>query len=539
MKSELTAARAYSSFNLFGAVLAALMLACLVMVLSGLLQRFVPAWQPAPLVGACFLVALEAAIVHYTVRRERMWLVEVSSYLVAEIAVLLLLMRIVATLSQGLSSLPADLQLWLRSPLAALDVPFLSCTLVGLVVGIIARNTAHDLHELSPRHFDQLPSRDSEQRMLLIHANSERGLLLQRLAARFVWGGVIMLLAMAGQVVNIQRIDGPALALPPTAAVAGVFYLIAGFVLYSQARLALLRARWWQEGALVEPKVLRSWHRASLLLIGLIALGALLLPRSYGLGLLDTIRLAFAGVLGFTQLLFFGISYVVLALIALLSVIPALLLSWLGLGQAPPLPPLTPVPATPPPPPLDGLPGTPPLLPSLIFWTCMLMLGGYALWTVLQRHPAVRHLVAQLQHGLLARLLLRLRQFWAGVQAASLRASHAVAERMRRNAPRPTPRWPTLRLNKLAPRDLVRYFYRSTLQRALLRGIGRRRAQTPYEYRETLAKHFPDASDDIDSLTEAFVAAEYSQRPTTRAESKQAQRPWARLRRRLRQEPKR
>src|SRR5437867_1732029 len=70
------------SFNRQGIALNAVMLAALTATVAGAIGRFVPTWQPGYLVAACFLVAIEAGIVHTIFRAERMWMAELARYLV-------------------------------------------------------------------------------------------------------------------------------------------------------------------------------------------------------------------------------------------------------------------------------------------------------------------------------------------------------------------------------------------------------------------------------------------------------------------------
>ncbi|MEI7772594.1 MAG: DUF4129 domain-containing protein, partial [Chloroflexales bacterium] len=112
------------------------------------------------------------------------------------------------------------------------------------------------------------------------------------------------------------------------------------------------------------------------------------------------------------------------------------------------------------------------------------------------------------------------------------KVSAALAER-RASATAGRPRR-LLRLRGLAPSDLVRYFYHSTLRRADERGIGRHRSQTPREYAAQLRGQLPEAAEDIAELTDAYVAAAYAPRPASPAEARRARRPWERLRQLLR-----
>jgi hypothetical protein len=82
---------------------------------------------------------------------------------------------------------------------------------------------------------------------------------------------------------------------------------------------------------------------------------------------------------------------------------------------------------------------------------------------------------------------------------------------------------------RLAPRELIRYFYLSTARRAAQAGQPRRPSQTPYEYRTTLEERFPDLEPDLDGLTEAFIAARYSRQPVQETEAEAVKPLWQRI----------
>jgi Domain of unknown function (DUF4129) len=334
-----------------------------------------------------------------------------------------------------------------------------------------------------------------------------------------------LLCALSIEAVNIERIAGPSRPITGQSTGGALLYLVSGFLLYSQARLALLQARWRLEGVPVAVDVGRRWTRASLALIGGVIGVALLLPRAYGLGLLDTLRGAL-GLLGYALAL---LGYAVVWLFSLLALIPALLMSLFASdGQSGPrdLPRFEP-PAAPPP-----ITHEPRLLPALVFWACMFILAGYALWIVAQRHPGL--LRAATMRGPLAWLLRQLGLLWRDTRTWAGHAAAQVRELLRpRHEPQPQ-RIPALRLRRLPPRELVLYFYRSTVRRAAERGLRRRSGQTPYEYRAILARHLPEAAQEIGELTDAFVVAQYSPQPIGAEDARRARGPWERLRRRLR-----
>ncbi|MCU0493259.1 MAG: DUF4129 domain-containing protein [Chloroflexaceae bacterium] len=523
----------YTRFNLRCALLFGLMITNLAAVLAGLAQRLLPGWQPVYLLGACFVIALESAFVQYTVRQRRMWFMEASSYVMAEIAVLLAAMRVITTLGMGGSTLEADVQLWLRSPLAAVfDTAYICHVAVGIIIGVSARNVASNIQTLEPKPFEGPTGDDLESQVFRSRSEGERSEALRQINNRFIGGGVLLLLAMALQVVNIRTLVGDALQVQPSVALAAFTYLVCGFLIYSQARLAWNQARWHMDGAEIEASVLRRWHGVSLLLVLGVAGLALLLPRRYGLGLLDSFRWLVEQLAWLINMLMFQLAMLISTLLGLLIAIPAALFGWFSGTPPAPLPPPEPLVLPPPPPAPPAPPANTdvPVLPSLIFWLCMALLVGYALWITLQRHPGVRHAWQVLRSGPLHGLFARLAALWHGVQHYSHLVAERIGSQFQPTPPTNTSRQPQLRLSRLAPRELVRYFYRSTLERATRAGFSRRPSQTPGEYGARLAEQLPEARDDIATLTEAYQRATYSPRPPGAAETKTMKKPWQRLR---------
>jgi hypothetical protein len=514
--------------NRQGAILSAMMLAGLVAVLAGALRRFLPGWEPAYLVAASFLVALEASLIHHVLRRDRMWLDELARYLVPELFVMLVLMRVATSLSIGVATLGANARVWLYDPLRIFDPPFLGAIVLGLLVGALAHAAMRDLFELAPRLSETPAVLADEVRVGLIISTEERAAALRRISGRFIFGGVFLLLSLGLEAVNIERIADASLPISSLSAGGALVYLVSGFLLYSQGRLALLQARWQLDGARVATNVPSRWTRISWIIVAGVACAAALLPRTYGLGLLATIQGAL-GLIGFGIAL---IGYAITTLLSLLAILPIWLISLLtgGAQQSAPAPSVEPPPRLPPAPPAAAF--EPRLLTALVFWVCMFALVGYALWIVVQRHPGM--IRALTTRGPLAWLLRQLGWLWRDTRSwAGQMTQRAVTLLQRRASVRPN-RVPSLRLRRLAPRELVRYFYRSTLRRAAAAGLARRSGQTPYEYRALLAGRIPDAEQDIAEMTDAFVVAEYSPRPIEAADARRVRQPWERLRRRLR-----
>lgn len=516
--------------NLAGTLLLAGLTTALVAVGAGLVARFAPGWRPGFITAACLLVAVEAALVRYRMLSGRHLEVGALRYLAAEIFSLAVLMRAAASLGLGLDAAPGQAARWLRAPLDALDGAFLACFVVGLAVAAVVRGGLRGLAALEPRG----PA--PQERGLeadFFRAGEERGerAALGRIAAGLGWGAVLALLALTLQVVSFERLGGPTLPLAPAPAVGGVVYLICAVLLYSRARLGLLRAGWVRDGASVDAAVARRWRWGSAGLVLAVALAGLALPRGYGAELLAAAQGGMFATVNLLSLvaLFFGALAV--GVLGLALTIPALILALLTGGAAAPVPPAGPL-VPPPVPPRPPPPAEPPLAPGVIFWVCVAILAAYALWTVLRRQEWAVAAARRLREGALAPLLGWLRRLWGGAAGLARAAGEAVAERLRR--PPPPPRPPRASLRGRSPGELVRYFYRSTLARAERGGLLRRRDETPYEYGAKLRAELPEAAEDVDALTDAYVAASYAPRPATDDEARRARGLWARVRRALR-----
>jgi len=518
-----------------GALLLATLATALVALGSGLAARALPAWRPEPLAVACFLVAVEAALVQYRMRQGQHFDVGALRYLAAELFALAVLMRATASLSLAGPPLAASAMAWVRSPFAALDGPFLACLCAGVLAALAVRGGLRALAELEPLERWQLPAAAIDADSYSILTDISQRAALGRLSAGLAWGGVLAMLALVLQVVNLQQLGGPPRPLPALSGAAGIGYVVCATLLYSRGRLGLLRSRWQRDEAEVEPAVLGAWRRASAALVLAVALGALLLPRSYGLGLLDAGRSGAAILLNIVALLAIVLGMVSIGALSLLISIPLLLLFLLfGARRGEPLPPEPPAPPPTPPPPAAA-PAEPPILPGLIFWACMAILAGYALWIVLRRQAWARAAWERLRAGALGRawdaLVAALRRGIAGAQAAG---AELAAWLRPPPAPSRPPRPPR---GRLGPRELIRYFYASALERAARRGIGRRGAATPYEYGAELRERIPEAADEIAGLTDAYVRAAYAPRPATSDEARAARTLWQRLVRALRRGP--
>jgi hypothetical protein len=94
--------------------------------------------------------------------------------------------------------------------------------------------------------------------------------------------------------------------------------------------------------------------------------------------------------------------------------------------------------------------------------------------------------------------------------------------------------WRFIRVNALPPREQIQYFYLSTVRRAGEKGAPRSKSETPSEYSKALQEEWPEASEEIETLTGAFLQARYSGHDIESEDVNPVKRVWKQVRASLR-----
>ena len=139
----------------------------------------------------------------------------------------------------------------------------------------------------------------------------------------------------------------------------------------------------------------------------------------------------------------------------------------------------------------------------------------------------------------LLRLLSALAGLWATLRRRARQAGHALSVRLASRQRRPAReasagRRRFTRLGSLSPREMIQYYYLSTVRRAAKAGLRRRPSQTPEEYSAGLRKHVPEVDQDLGALTSAFVEARYSVHPMNGEYARGLRPYWQRVKQELR-----
>jgi len=351
---------------------------------------------------------------------------------------------------------------------------------------------------------------------------------------RNIFAGGFLVLALAG-FLQYAPIDAPkgtglSLYLP--------VYFLVSLVLLGQVNYDHLQRQWAIQNTRIVGHTRSRWLHRSLVLIGLATLIAFLMPTGYTVSLLDVLRHAFDVVDRILTIIMFVLNY----LIVLLFSIPFRLL-----GEPEPGEP-APEPNTPSFPPVEEAAARTPFyldwnwaaIRAAASWIIASLVLIYVVYSVLKDNPEFVEKIRR------TRLWQAVARFWETLMERLRRTARIVGERLPKILPERLrgrqPKvertgWQIIRLNRMTPRERVRYYYLSTLHRASNVGLGRRPSQTPYEYQLSLAAKLAENAEEIEVLTGAFIEARYSAQPLD-AEPPSANEAWKRLRAALQRSPR-
>lgn len=466
-------------------------------------------WNTTYVIVACVAVAVEAHYSYRLVQAGELSDGQKRGFMIAELALLAILIRFARYMGRSWDDVLWELRWWPRYPLVILDPEFIVVLLLAIAAWYISLITAQELEragEPIEPHRDYIPP-------------------IQRLTTHFYWGGGILLFtAGVAETIHIG-LYGIGLGQPLRVAV--WVYFLTGLIVLSYVQFATMSRRWEAARIVVGRRFAARWMRLGLTLIAVAALIALLLPSGEALDRRGVVGLA-GGLL-----------------LRLINLVPTDFLELKPIGFSPIEESPTPEPEAPPSgemvPLQDIVPAVvrvPDTLRVTLFWVFLAVLVGYVLYSYLRDRPELVEAIRRTK--LAGRIGRALGELWAAFLEWLTGWKDALSERFprRKRAARRLLQVSPLRffrLGALSPRERVRYYYLSILHRAKERGIPRQRAQTPYEYALTLKPSVPEAGQEIDALTQAFVEARYSRQTVEPEQESRIRAVWQRVRAALRE----
>jgi hypothetical protein len=509
-----------------------LMMVCAALTVVSTLSQLLAPWQPWYIVVICFLVTLDRL---YTRRFYKTLYLFTSEWLTVvgtQLIVILVLAKIVVTLSHGPNRFWAEILPWQQDLTTYFwDPEFLILVTMIVLTWVISGDFADLLEEmgLGQEVIDEdaagarqgkAPARE---RLLNLFFSVGSVLVVFTALGRFDMR--VLLFAERGSFF----VELPALA---AGGASTLLYFMLGLALLSQTQLMALHVRWNIHRVPVSRKLAGRWALYSILFLVFMAAIVSLLPTSYSLNPL--------AVLGYilnviVAVFLFIAQYIIVFVLLLLN------LSFQLLGVALPAEngPAEPLEI---PPPLEVDPvftsaGWWEFVKSLAFWVVFLGVLIFAAVQYLRQHEEAMQALRKLPGWI---FLERAWQWFAGMFLSTRegisRMMAAGQERLRNRqaAARKLFGRGLTNLRGLDPRQRVTVFYLALVRRGAESGLPRSPAQTPYEYAARLEEALPTAGEDIQALTEAFIEARYSSRPVQPEKANLAKAIWERVRKALR-----
>lgn len=492
-------------------VLVAAMLACLAAPAVELLEQLQPGWNGSFLLGFSFLANLEGILSERMLARRRISGWSYAASRAAEALVLLLLLKLASYLSLGWGQLEVDARRWVVAPKEFVSPEDFFAGLLFVMIWFISISLSRLLNQLDVIEDKPPPDKNSTEYYLWLTQPTlfnDRHQALEQLGELFFLGGVLLLGGLA-MLWFVSR--------GPLPVITSLVYFALGIILLSQAQFSVLQAGWQIQQIEVQPNIARRWLIWVAIFLAGVTLAVIILPVGYTVGPLR----ALLGVLSL-------VVHILTLLLAVIAYLGAMLLS-LIIPEVKVEPPTVQLP-----PAAMGAGGSGgaqswlQILLSALFWITILAIAGYAVIRFARERLGSGEGVRSWWAGLLAWLRGVALRWRTWRQEAQARLSQRLA---RRQGVLPQIGVPGrfLSLRRLSPRELVRYFYLSTLRRAARAGQPRRPAQTPYEYKAELDRTLPELEPDLAGLTSAFMTARYSPQPVQAEEAKTAKSLWQRI----------
>jgi hypothetical protein len=517
----------------------AILITCLATSVLVVIGSFADPLPWRALILLSFIISLESIYTTFWLRDPDRRLLSNVAYRAAEFVLILLLTRFFTWAAAGNWPTGERLRDIQQAPIELFDPYFIVALLLMIFVWQQASIVAQIFDQLAiseaEAHFHALPYSARKALAEDRPARLFRAGLVREFFQRWIWGGVGLAIFTALGTLDLAPLrDGSfsnivSLGLRPELLAALMAYFIIGFWLLSQARLAMLNARWLAEDVIKDEGLAITWRRRSLVVLLGIALLAAFVPIGSTMPIGRILDLVVFGVVYAAGLVFYVVTFLLIAILALLGRTP----DGTDIEELPPLEEVAP-PPEPPPPPLPPSEATT-LLLGMIFWSVMLTVTVVALAFYLRERgysfnvwllrTLWRDFVSWLgQIGLSFRL--RMDDLWPSRQVREKKET-AVSTTSS------TPWWQRLWPGKLSPRERVRYYYLALVRQAGDAGMARQQHETPLEYERPLHDAWPETDREIEAMTQAFLHARYSRRPVDDEEATTVEETWKALKPRL------
>jgi hypothetical protein len=519
-------------FRLLSYGLIFLLMSCGVLTISILLHNLLPGWHTTLIAGMVLFVVIDRLYTYRQLKSLTQLSTEWAIALGAQWIVILLVVRLLLSYSNGIEALRNDLSLFASGNLEKLFTPeYIVSLMLAFLAWILSRQFLDLIDEIG---LDQMTALADETVMAAEAIPAH-----QRLVNLvFTLGiGLVILTAMSrmnlrtiintpGQIPNVEfsRFSG--------AEAGALLYFIFGLGLLSLSRLMSLQTHWNRLRIPISSRNLtRQWAISSLSFLLILGLIVSILPAGDSLGFFSLIFIAF----GYLLRILLFIMQLVVGLILVIFSLPFLLFN-----KAPPIVPISA------PPPLPAFPVSPivpatnsevlALIRSVFLWGGLIVIVVIALATFMRQHGGI--LPALRRSRITNWLLLAWQWLHTSMDKRRGDLSRMVAAGWqsvlsRLEGKRILLPVSLIRLRSLDPRRQIYFYYLAMVRRSGEQGLKRAPSETPSEYALKLEKDLPSADEDVDSITDAFVKARYSRHDISPEDASMVKGAWGRIRRAL------
>jgi hypothetical protein len=524
-------------FRLISYLLVFLMMACVVMTLSILIRNVFASWHAGVIAGILFFIVIDRLYTYRGLQSLTALSSEWAITIGTQWIVIILFSWFLLSYANGPSALRQDLLLLGRGAIADLFTPeFVVTIFLAFAAWFLPAQFLELLDEIGLDMKFALSEEATQFRHEAIPAH-------QRLVNLIFSVGIGLVILAALTRINLYPILSDATGLPRVEVnrfsggeAGALLYFVFGLALLSLSRLMSLQTHWNRlHISVTSHNLVRQWAVYSLFFLLILMVVVSLLPAGDSLGFFSVL----GTLLGFFFAVIFFLAQLIVALALLIFSLPFLLF-----GKVPPLIGFIRL-RLPTPPPVQFVSSTPgpiwELIRSILLWGSLAALIIFAFSQFMRQHESV--LAALRRSGITNWLILAWQWLYRNADKTRGLLARAIADgwqsivsRLEGKRVLPHPAWISVR--SLDPRRRIYFFYLAMIRRSAEQGLSRESSQTPSEYASKLEKDIPSASEDIDSITAAFVKARYSRHEVNSGEADVVKATWERIRRALQRKAK-
>jgi MFS family permease len=492
--------------------LVSVMLTCFAFILGKFIQTLYPTWILTGFLPLAFFITLESLITRYTQRTSPQIYRNPFLTAIAEFIMILLIIKIFSMVLAGFSTIWLEIVSWQHDFLNNFFTTDYLIRAFGLMsIWGLSWLFSHPLNQL-------------EEDEKLMEQEKLGYTFTDRLEARRRLISLVFILGffMIGMLVFMKS-EMPLFGYNPTPASTFVafmlIYFFAAFILLSLNQYAIMKARWYFNEISVNPELPLRWLLYTLAFVLVITVLSFALPTNFTFGLVSI-----AGIVAQVVMFVFSIiQFIVIFPFALfLTFINAFIDGETVVDQLQQTMPEI----TPSAPQITSPSSWWELITSVLFWLVLLGLIIFSLFYTLKHRPNLKPLLSKIQ------ISTWLQNFWRWVQQSVNKFSLATTKTIQEGLKNLNSFIQNRKINlpsladlarRMPPRTAVIMTYLDWIYWNREHGFPRRKSQTPLEYALAYRQILPESSEMINTFTNTFIKARYTNQNIDRAQAQDAQ----------------